>query len=772
MPLPPINGYNRTFTVFVNFAQEHFDAGEKKAIANIETTPLGKRKIVASTTDGVGLAGMFRTKFEEGANNATRDIFLKAVARMFGGKSKIPESVWDALNLQDYGRGQPLTARRILAVKAAVDAHLSAPPDKLDVEVGGKTVTFEKWHYESLVAAMPKEQRPRGLAGRDQLATMLRDMLSERIGKGLKILSDVRAGLGAMHAASAKNVADLTLALHAIALSNGDKLPNGSFSVADPDGALAKWLDTSDEVYLRKSTHLEAYQKMTVDGHRNILRGIDVPDTGNGLLAGMRTVHYGTIPDLKTPNGNGPNRRLFLKCESYGCYHNPLSKADEAAGLTPNMRPRQSRDGDWSETIHHTFSYFETRGADPNAGGARKEHMTAGMKSAIQRAVQKLKTGGRADLAEQITSRNVKKGGSALLFDNLFKAVDAEPENALLREVVNDLIAAAKADIGDKHGTAIARLGNEVMVDENDISAFAPSSPLQIKGAGAQQITDVVLKNSDLKGDPDAASKLKTRMNAIATAELTTHIADQIGVKLRNKDGKGAPFIDLGKTGTAFDKDIMRDTGWTINGQAVPKDPKVARDMLARFVSGDDNATFDGADDALKTKVHVLMGCMHQGVSACALESVGYAFTETTGSFANLGTNVHPNGGNKTQSFALTKDAEGNILIDHKVHFTGGALLQLNDGDKLFMDRKTDKNGGVDYGVKITIPKADLDRFGTADWTQYDATPVTDAVGDRSLPNRFTAAAERVPEKFRFTGTVDVTCEIRANSLHDLTEEL
>jgi hypothetical protein len=272
--------------------------------------------------------------------------------------------------------------------------------------------------------------------------------------------------------------------------------------------------------------------------------------------------------------------------------------------------------------------------------------------------------------------------------------------------------------------------------------------------------------------DPAPASKLKMRMNTIAKAELTTHIADQIGVKLRGKDEKGAPFINLGKTDIEFDKDIMRDTGWTIDGQAVPKDPKVARDMLARFVSGDDNATFDGADNELKTKVHILMGCMHQGVSACALESVGFAFTETIGPFASLGTNVHPDGGDKTQSFSLTKDAEGNFLIDHKVHFIGGAMLQFGDGGDVLETKKTDKNGGVDYGVKITIPKADLDRFGTADWTQYDAKPVTDAVGDRSLPNRFTAAAERVPEKFRFTGTVDVTCEIRANSLHDLTEAL
>ena len=301
-------------------------------------------------------------------------------------------------------------------------------------------------------------------------------MLSERIARGLNILQDVRAGHGANHPASAANVADLTLALHAIGLSNGDKLPNGSFSVADPDGALARWLDTSDELYLRESSHLETYQKMTVDGHRNILRGIDVPEGKNGLLAGMRTVHYGTIPDLKTPDGNGPNRRLFLKCESHGCYHNPLSKADEAAGLTPNMRPRQARDGDWSETIRHTFSYFETRGADPTAGGARKEHMTAGMKAALQRAVDRFKAAGRADLAEILASRNVLKGGAVLLSDNIAKALESIPEeNVMLRGIVDDLAQDLQNDIGEKHGNADARLGNEVMIDVDDFAAFVPA---------------------------------------------------------------------------------------------------------------------------------------------------------------------------------------------------------------------------------------------------------------------------------------------------------
>ena len=41
---------------------------------------------------------------------------------MFGGEDKIPAGVRDAMKLQDYGKGKPLTARRILAVKNAIDA--------------------------------------------------------------------------------------------------------------------------------------------------------------------------------------------------------------------------------------------------------------------------------------------------------------------------------------------------------------------------------------------------------------------------------------------------------------------------------------------------------------------------------------------------------------------------------------------------------------------------------------------------------------------------
>ena len=476
MPLPintQNNHYNNTFSAFVQFAEKNVESGKSKAIANVAQLKVGQRTIVASKTDSVGSI-FFRSRFEMNVNDAARKIFLSAVARMFGGMSKIPPNVLDALNLQDYGHGQPLTARRIMAVKNAIDAHLSAPPNKIELDVCGKKITLEKWHYERMVEAMPQNERPRGLAGRAELANMLKTMLSQRISNGLEILKDIRSGNGGQHKASAKNVANLTLALHVIALSNGDKLKEGAITVADPDGSIARWLDTSDELYLRESSHLKAYQGMTVDGHRNIRRGLDIPEGKDGLFAGMRTVHYGTIPDLNDPNGNGcgPNRRLFLKCETRGVYHNPISKSDQQAGMTPGMRQRAPRSGDWSESILHAFSFLGTRTANPTAGGARKEHMTAGIKAALDRAVRELAGLGRQDLADRLTARNVKKGGAMLLLDNIEKAVHEAENDPELKRVFDELGAAINADVGNKHGAAASRLGNEVMIDESDIAEF------------------------------------------------------------------------------------------------------------------------------------------------------------------------------------------------------------------------------------------------------------------------------------------------------------
>ena len=120
-----VNGYNAQFRQFVDFAAQEMKAGRTKAIALTDSATLfSGSTITVQSNDKVG--AFFRKGTVKNANNEARTLFRNAIIDMYGGESKIPESVKTAMLLKDYGHGKPLTARRIMAVKAAIDAEGSA----------------------------------------------------------------------------------------------------------------------------------------------------------------------------------------------------------------------------------------------------------------------------------------------------------------------------------------------------------------------------------------------------------------------------------------------------------------------------------------------------------------------------------------------------------------------------------------------------------------------------------------------------------------------
>ena len=80
----------------------------------------------ATSDKAGGFTAIFRSRANKAANNETRDLFKSAVAETFGGEWNIPENVRAAMKMNDYGKGRPLTARRILAVKTAIDSAITA----------------------------------------------------------------------------------------------------------------------------------------------------------------------------------------------------------------------------------------------------------------------------------------------------------------------------------------------------------------------------------------------------------------------------------------------------------------------------------------------------------------------------------------------------------------------------------------------------------------------------------------------------------------------
>lgn len=115
-----INTINANFKLFTDFAATAAKQTTRAALCALYTVDGEARTVQASSRhDFVGNVG--RLSATKTDNNAVRDLFRKTIADIFGGEDKIPESVKAAMKLEDYGKGKPLTARRITIVKAAVE---------------------------------------------------------------------------------------------------------------------------------------------------------------------------------------------------------------------------------------------------------------------------------------------------------------------------------------------------------------------------------------------------------------------------------------------------------------------------------------------------------------------------------------------------------------------------------------------------------------------------------------------------------------------------
>ncbi|MBQ6669197.1 MAG: hypothetical protein IJM72_03960 [Deltaproteobacteria bacterium] len=131
---------NAQFRAFTNFAET---VGAKTIVqADSLTGPDGNaRSIRAKSGDFVG--NIVRLRASREVNDDVRTLFRQTLANMFGDEGKIPQSVRDAMKLEDFGKGKPLTARRILAVKTAVDRYAKAF-DEAKTNVGNACSHFGK----------------------------------------------------------------------------------------------------------------------------------------------------------------------------------------------------------------------------------------------------------------------------------------------------------------------------------------------------------------------------------------------------------------------------------------------------------------------------------------------------------------------------------------------------------------------------------------------------------------------------------------------------
>ena len=92
---------NTQFQNFVEFAQ----TSKAGSIAKTTTAPLipdGKPHSITGSSESIFSKLFFRSSETKQANNYTRTIFKESIAKMFGGEQNIPDSVKDAMKMNDF----------------------------------------------------------------------------------------------------------------------------------------------------------------------------------------------------------------------------------------------------------------------------------------------------------------------------------------------------------------------------------------------------------------------------------------------------------------------------------------------------------------------------------------------------------------------------------------------------------------------------------------------------------------------------------------------
>ena len=375
--------------------------------------------------------------------------------------------------------------------KAAISSIFTRPPAppplqipaSVSVSVNGQAVNIQKEQFEPMIMSLPKSERQAAVAN-------LQQTLSKRVADGLRLMDTVLSSPTMPQPPSNEDVAAIGLALYALANQQGDAFTNGSFSVADPDGRLAKWLDTSPDVYIRSSSHLSAYQHAMVDGHMNMQRGIDIPEgVTTGLPNGHRTMLYGTIPARTQPDGTTVPRRLFVKTESAGCRLSSASGSDIKASIGQNMTIRSFHLSDVGEMFHHLASYITSRGQQ-GIGTARKEHFPSNIATAYENAKTELSqtADGKRALAVLEQGSPKKGGGLCILRDNsaLCRNELANGPMASIdpaqKKAITDVLDRLEQEINthkpqESDDLRKVRLGNEVIINYQPVQPTQPVSP-------------------------------------------------------------------------------------------------------------------------------------------------------------------------------------------------------------------------------------------------------------------------------------------------------
>ena len=659
---------NATFDAFVNFAEAAAKAGKQKAVARLDASELGgivNRTIRPASGDWVGI-GVGRLASLKRANNTTRDAFMKAVADMFGGVDSIPDSVKDAMKLQDYGKGKPLTARRILAVKAAIDQ----------------------------VAEQARQAD---------------EKMNNCIAEGKAKYADLNK----------KGDAD-GLIKTAFTACNGNV---DAMEILSKPGVLNKHLTTGDGK-LRSEADVKRKVESLV-ANLDELKGLSktnprIAEFGRTMLHDMgKAVPPGTFNKI-LQCVNDASLAPFQKLSSSAsgmAIHNAAKQMAKFVNETMEFSGAEAK-LEGAEEKYHMRTFIASALISRCSAGAldkMRGAMTSQNIAKLHEYYTSLDKGDYFHGEPEDIKRAASDAGSLCAF-NLSALSDSISHNLAVTNPDKPLGPIPDCeevlDINDIGGNALLEdtiaIGKEMLAKEakNLVDATVVGS-----GKGADAMKKVFMDKVDGLHDP--STKLNKRLSANANAMMNWSFCAEM-----KKNG----------VGTQFEKDIDRGCNATLtDGKTTIKLTQhfeTARNELAQFVTGDPKATYDTLkNDVDRAKVHMLMSLISQETEKAGEDGTKIAMDKREGEDAfNFGgfskqDVANGKGALAERTYVIEKRADGGISLHYNMD---KPIKEVDDGT-------TDGEGyPVGEGSKFTckmdyiLKGEEFNRLAKLDYGKFD----------------------------------------------------
>jgi len=688
MPLD-INGYNATFKAFTDFATQAKGGstiaqigGEKNTVAG--TGPLAGRTIVAKTSfDFVGNVG--RRQASRDVNNEVRELFKQAIADMFGGPDNIPDSVKDAMKMADFGKGKPLTARRILAVKTAVDQvaadEAKAAADEAKAAADAETKmkdciengkdwvqkNHSNWLNKCDVNKLIETAFSSCNGNTDAMDIVKDNLRSFLVDPGLKFRSEeyvqkraggLAANLNELKAASAKNPG-----IYECGKEMLERLGKPL-----PQGILAKMIDAVGNAPIENIRKLSGSSPgLTI--HKTLMEAFKTLESV--------MVSSGADNKLEGADERDAARQFIMDAMLARCGKGALEKIKNALTGNAGTRLRVFYDN----TTATGELYF------PNESKAIKEGTCdvaifgqscfAMMVDAVSRQISRVNPGAKP-----------------------IELPDPEDDMPDINRLGGDRL---KADI--------ISLAKEVISAKVD--KFVESA-VEGHGKGAESFKEVLRKKLDGVHEPDVY--LHKRLCTTANAMMNWTICSEM--KKLSTDGEDTSF---------FQKDIDRGIKATLKAGdktiTLANDFETARNQLAQFVTGDPNATYKGLAGASdKSKVHLLMVLLSQETEKAGENGSQYALDPREGEegFSIRGFSNQERGkglgADTTRTFTITKNKDGGFSLNYTMDkpiagfdgFTKDGECNVGEGSKF------------KCGIYYYLEASEFNRLAELDYSKFD----------------------------------------------------